>query len=485
MKAPAPRLLRVAGYGLAGLLGLACPASAAPVALDTLLRAPVPRDLAAFGRSVALSDDGQTVLVGAMDEGRVAFNGNAGAAYVFAPEGEGWGPGRILLSSDTDGDDRFGSDVALSADGNVALIGAFGEDCNVPQPGLTGCGAAYVFSRNGADWVEEAELTAATSPIDLFGFFVALAADGATALVAAHRQDCSLGEACGVVYVYARSGAAWTEQARLTPSDPQALAEFGSSVALSADGNIALIGSHRVDCSAGPGCGAAYFFLRSGGAWTETGRLTASDPEIYKLFGSAVALSGDGALALIGAPFSNCNASEDCGSAYLFTRGSAGWTEAQRIIPFDPTRFVQFGVAVALARDGSAALIGAPGISCPAVFACGAVYRFRPSGAFWVQDARIQAPSPPAQSLGFSVALSNLASTLLIGAPGSDCPPPLPCQGVGCPSYVGCGAAYIFGDLPVLEIPAASEAGLLLLTSALAGMAVFRLWRQRNRSIRR
>jgi FG-GAP repeat len=162
-----------------------------------------------------------------------------------------------LTTSDAAADDRFGASVALSADGTQALIGAFFTDCSAG----VGCGAAYMFVRQGQTWVEQQKLTALDAADDAFGGSVALSARGTTALIGAFIKNCSTGEfACGAAYVFVRQRGAWVEQQKLTASDAAAEAVFGRSVTLSARGTTALIGAHQAACSAGDNCGAAYVF---------------------------------------------------------------------------------------------------------------------------------------------------------------------------------------------------------------------------------
>jgi FG-GAP repeat len=74
----------------------------------------------------------------------------------------------------------------------------------------------------------------------------------------------------GAAWVFSRSGGVWTQQAKIVPSDaadkPPA---FGTSVALSADGNTALIGGPNDNCTLPPCLGSGWVFTRSGSTWSE------------------------------------------------------------------------------------------------------------------------------------------------------------------------------------------------------------------------
>jgi hypothetical protein len=113
--------------------------------------------------------------------------------------------------------------------------------------------------------------------------------------------------------VFTRSGGAWTQQgSKLTGSGESGAGDFGYSVALSGDGNTALIGGYKDNSFVG----AAWGFTRSGGAWTQQGsKLTGSGESGAGWFGVSVALSSDGNTALIGGPGDN----SWVGAAWVFT----------------------------------------------------------------------------------------------------------------------------------------------------------------------
>ncbi|HKM87349.1 MAG TPA: hypothetical protein VJX48_01975, partial [Xanthobacteraceae bacterium] len=97
------------------------------------------------------------------------------------------------------------------------------------------------------------------------GYSVALSADGTTAIVGGPDDNADIGAA----WVFTRSGGVWTQQgSKLVAGDAAGTSvEFGYSVALSADGNTAIIGGPADNGS----IGAAWVFTRSGGVWTQQG----------------------------------------------------------------------------------------------------------------------------------------------------------------------------------------------------------------------
>ena len=212
-----------------------------------------------------------------------------------------------------------------------------------------------MFTRSGATWTQQGlkispALTPNNTQSSRFGTAVALSSDGNTALIGG-PQD---GPGSGTVWVYTRSGSTWSPQRALNASDesgPFFLSEFGAAVALSSDGNTALIGGP--DDNNSPG-GAAWVFTRSGTTWSQQGpKLLATNG--VSSFGTSVALSADGNTALIGADETPVGV----GAAFLFTRSGTIWSQQQRLTGAGETGFGLFGHSVALASDGQTAMVGA------------------------------------------------------------------------------------------------------------------------------
>lgn len=256
-----------------------------------------------FGWSVAMSGD--TAVIGAhREDGR---NTDAGAAYIFARDGNGnWSEQTKLTASDGENFDFFGSSVAIAE--NTVLIGAPQSDAN----GLN-AGATYVFTHDGSgNWSEQAKLTASDgTSSDRFGAKLAIAGDMA---VVGARSAFDLDS--GAAYVFSRdSNGNWIERVKLMASDQTSGDLFAESVAISE--GTALVGAPQDSLRENPG--AAYLFTRdSAGDWSEEAKLTASDGHDANLFGVSVALSGGS--AVIGASGDEANGS-DSGSAYVFAQG--------------------------------------------------------------------------------------------------------------------------------------------------------------------
>jgi hypothetical protein len=251
-----------------------------------------------FGYSVAV--DGDMAVVGAIgdDDGGVY----SGSAYVFARAGGVWTEQAKLLPADGADEDDFGSSVAL--DGDTAVIGAFLDDDNGEDSG-----SAYVFTQTGGVWTEQAKLLPADG--DAEDYFGSVALDGDTAVIGAYLDDDD-DPRSGSAYVFTRAGGVWTEQAKLLPADGGFSDYFGFSVAVA--GDVAVIGAGRHDDN-GQDSGSAYVFTRAGGVWAETMKLSSADGDVEDNFGRRVALDGDA--AVIGAMWDDDNG-ENSGSAYVF-----------------------------------------------------------------------------------------------------------------------------------------------------------------------
>jgi hypothetical protein len=349
----------------------------------------------------SVSVSGSTAVVGAPLDDNAAGT-DAGAAYVFVESGGVWTEQAKLAPMDAATLDQFGFSVAIS--GDTAVVGAYLDD----NAGGSDAGSAYVFVRSGTVWTQQAKLTP-TDPGGNDWLGSAVAIDGDTIVVGAQRDDNAGGQNAGSAYVFVRSGTVWTQQAKLTASDGAAQDRFGIAVAL--QGDTAVIGAEGDDQGAFTDSGAAYVFVRSGVSWSQQGKLTSLDAATDDFLGVSVAVDGD--TALIGANRDNLGVATDAGSAYVFTRSAGVWTQAAQITALDATGGDFFGDSVAL--SGGAAVIGTAFDSTPAGSNTSSAYVFFGAGSSWVQQAKLIASDAAASDFfGRSVALDG--DTAIIGA---------------------------------------------------------------------
>ncbi len=353
-----------------------------------------------FGFSVALSGD--TAVIGALRDDNDVNGIDSGSAYVFTRSGTTWSRQAKLTATDGAANDTFGGNVALS--GDTAVIGALGDDDDVSG---VDSGSAYVFTRSGTTWSQQAKLTATDGAAgDEFGYSVALSGD--TAVIGAARDDDN-GNDSGSAYVFTRSGTTWSQQAKLTTADGAAGDVFSISVALS--GDTAVIGAD-LDDEKGDNSGAAYVFTRSGTTWSQQAKLTANDGAAGDLFGIRVALSA--VTAVIGAARDD-DKGDNSGAAYVFIRSGTTWSQQAKLTAADGAANDRFGTRVAI--SGDTAVIGAI-LDDDKGDNSGSAYVFTRSGASWRQQAKLIATDGAADDVfGWSVALSG--DTAVIGAPTS------------------------------------------------------------------
>lgn len=249
-----------------------------------------------------------------------------------------------IKASNTGAGDHFGSSLALSADGNTLAVGAYNEDSNATGVGgdandnsAVNRGAAYVFSRSAVVWSQQAYVKSSNAGANHnFGWSVALSGDGNTFATGAPQE----GSNAGAAYVFTRIGISWSQQAQVQASNAGNDDRFGSSVALSSGGN-ALAVSAIGEASSANGIdgnqnsdtdldsGAAYVFTRSVGIWSQKAYLKASNSQAGDAFGISLGLSADGNTLAIGATGEDSsatgidgsqgnNTAPDSGALYLY-----------------------------------------------------------------------------------------------------------------------------------------------------------------------
>jgi LPXTG-site transpeptidase (sortase) family protein len=383
------------------------------------LTAPDPGPQDAFGFAVAI--DGSTAVIGArnadLDQGGGLIK-DAGAAYVYTYNGKTWLLQAKLTAKGASAGDTFGVSVAIS--GSRILVGATGVDLTDPgEKGeeLKDAGAAYVFTRSGGSWTQQVRLTA-SDPAEEDSFGSAVAIDGGTAVVAAETKSLMPLVNLGAAYVFYNSGGKnWKEQAKLLPADPYLGDYFGSSVAI--DGGRIAVGAIQVPPIGESGPGKAFIFKRSGGTWVPEARLKAKGGHSGDGFGSAIALYGT--TVVVGAPFADPDLGQgrvaSAGAAYVFSRSGSTWKENAVLTASDGLAFNHFGDSVGIYSDLIVA--GADGATQAGNSGSGAVYIFKKSKDAWNPQTRaVTDPTQEDDLFGKSVAVSR--DWFVAGASGRD-----------------------------------------------------------------
>ena len=495
------------------------PSSTFPLKQVGYIKASNPSERAQFGDAIALSGDGNTLAVGARAESSAAagINGNqtdasafsSGAVYVFARAGDRWVQQAYLKASNPGINDQFGHLVALSADGNILAVSApfedsraTGVDGDQADNSLEQSGAIYVFARRGAVWFQQAYLKASNpgeaEDGDQFGFSLALSDDGTTLAAGAISEDSAdaringnqadnTANNAGAVYVFARTGSRWSQQAYVKSSSPNGADAndlFGYSVGLSADGNTLAVGAYDEAGSSNiingpednnaPGTGAVFVFTRSGASWSRQAYLKASTQDRADSLGAWVAISDDGNTVAAGAPdedslTTGINTVEtghsgrigtlddiSVGAAYVFIRSGTKWFQQASFKASNSGIEDWFGVRLALSGDGNTLAVSAPNEDGGAkgingrqddnsAGEAGALYLFTRAGATWTFQSYVKGSNTEAfDEFSSGVALSRNGA-LAVGARSEDGGARGANGNGNDNSVTGSGAVYLFG----------------------------------------
>ena len=377
-----------------------------------------------FGHGVAVSSDGSRIVIGARGADTSAVD--SGAAYIYSRSGTVWTQEAKLVASDRAASDRFGISASMTSDGARVAIGAYMLDGGQPD-----AGAVYIFSRSGTTWTQEAKLVASDRAAgDQFGVSVSMASDGSRVVIGARVADVGLTDT-GAAYIFSRSGTVWAQEAKLVASDRAAGDQFGNNVSMTADGIRVAIGAHCADAGV-VDAGAAYVFSRNGTAWTQEAKLVASDRAASDRFGISVSIAGEGSRLIVGA-YSGVTGAIDAGTAYVFSRNGVVWTQEAKLVADDRATQDYMGYSVSLVTDGSRVVIGAHYASRNGLANSGQIYIFVRSGSIWTQETKLSASDRAAGSLfGYPVSITGDGSRIVTGA------------WAAAAGAVDTGAAYVF-----------------------------------------
>jgi len=218
---------------------------------------------AAFGSDLAISANGTRLVVGAQHHLNNSDPAEiTGQAYVFDRTGDDWNQSQILAASNEQGGMQYGASVALSADGQFIVIGAPGESSSGfgvgGEQGDTASaesGAAYIYTLSGNAWVQSTYLKSENSDLgDRFGSDVAVNSDGSLIAVGAVGEGSSAealhgnvfdnsATESGAVYIFEREAAAWQQLSYVKSPNTDAGDRFGQWLSLDASGDALVVGA--------------------------------------------------------------------------------------------------------------------------------------------------------------------------------------------------------------------------------------------------
>jgi hypothetical protein len=348
-----------------------------------------------YGRAVAVSANGKVAVVGAF-----GHSGAEGKAYVYSSASGRWKLVDELYASVGSSGHQFGESVAISRNGRTIVVGATGAERDI--------GSAYVFNGSQRVWTQTAQLIPSDGGISsLFGASVAVSGDGGTVLVGAPRQHAGQGE-LGAAYVYSNASGSYQEITDLAAPSGVQSDLFGNAVGLSGDGHTAAIGSPGRG-----GRGATFVFDDSSGSWQQRAELTAPGGVTGDEFGGDVAISTTGTVIA-----ATANARQSLtGVTYVFTGAGSTWSAPVEITASDRSAGDRFGTSVSLSKRGATMAVGAMGRAN----GTGAEYVFRLSQGAWAQQVVLTASdAAPGNFYGIASSLTSNGRVLFIGAQGNE-----------------------------------------------------------------
>jgi hypothetical protein len=389
------RLLTLIGT-TALVLRLMGPLTAPAVVSGTLL-APGGDETGAYGKSVAISPDGNTTLVGA-PYSTIGANRDQGKVFVFNRAGA-WSLIQELTSSDGAENDSFGYSIAASEDGNTLVVGAPYKAAENRE------GAVYIFSRNEGAWTEQAIIHAPDgTSYNRFGYSVSISGD--TVAIGAPENNGGRGS----VYIYTGSGGTWMRQHKITHTLTWT---FGFSVAIGSDTVVVGTSGDYV---------GAYVYNRTGTAWPASPAaylaIVRSDYKSGDGFGYSVAIDPVGDAIVVGAPWWYTG-SYSIGHAYIFARSGADWTEQKILAATAPQAGAEFGASVGISRDGSTVMVGEPWRRNGEGDYTGATYAYTRGGSVWTEQQKVT-PTVLNSKFGTAVAVNQDGKHMVVGAPGAN-----------------------------------------------------------------
>jgi hypothetical protein len=362
---------------------------------------------AQFG-SVAVNGDGSIMVVGASGDGN-----NNGAAYVYSYVNGVWTEETKLIPSDSEGGAFFGLSLSMNASGDRFVIGAQNDN----STGGTNSGAAYVFSLVDGAWIEDTKIVPNDSEAGaLFGVSVEMNAAGDRVVIGARHDNAEGGTESGAAYVFSLVAGTWVEDAKLVPSDSEAGARFGGSVAMNSMGDRVLIGAYQDDATGGSDSGAAYIFTLVDGSWIEDAKLVASDSESGAGLGYSVSINGLGDRVILGAGGDNATGGTDSGAAYIFSLVDGSWVEDTKLIASDSDSGARFGQSVSMNSTGNLVLVAAWTDNSSGLDS-GAAYVYSFVNGTWIEVTKLIATDAQTEAyFGRFISMNEAGDRVAVGA---------------------------------------------------------------------
>lgn len=375
------------------------------------IQSPLPGTASNFGFRLAISADGKHLVASAVyavsNQGRAYY-------YTFNDVTKVWVLIQTIASPDAANNEQFGCSVTMSADGVHLVIGADNDDL---------FGAAYYYTRSGSVWSFQQKFRSSNiAQNDHFGYDMSMSADGKLLVVSANRTASPANS--GTVYTFTRTTGNWTEQSFMKAFDAVASDEFGKSVSLSPDGTKLLV-SAMLDDDMMSDSGTVYYYTRENNAWVFQSKFYSPSPSVNENLGIKIQITPDGNYAFV-STFAYLTYT---GVIYLFRRDGAYWYPVKQFTNSIPATNEFFGIGMSittsdmLAVGVSGAAGGAGRVKLYQFNKTPTLSDYRTTVTDYNQSnatllTRISAASAANDLFGSSIAVSNDAGHLVIGAIG-------------------------------------------------------------------
>ena len=298
------------------------------------------------GRRVAISGDGNTVIVGGQKE-----SSSANVVWIFTRTNGVWTQ-QGSFAGTAGSSSLSASSVGISDDGNTAVVGY-----NNNSPYLT----AWVYTRTNGVWSQPGSKLFEATGVAGSGFAslsVAISGDGNTAIVGNPNDDAPsdvFGAPPGAARIFTRTNGVWSQQGKLYPTTSSGRSPqfcIGHSVAISGNWNTVIVA----------GTSYTWIFTRTNGVWSQP-----TDLDYLNDVTDAVGISGDGNTVITGwgTAFAGYWGSSN-GVAYTYKMPAGGWKNKHaegyqgKLVGTGAHGPPMQGTSVALSLNGSTAIIGGP-----------------------------------------------------------------------------------------------------------------------------
>ena len=372
-----------------------------------------------FGRSVSLSLDNKTLVIGSHNEsnGTSPVTGN-GKVRIFsrASTTDEWSsvPDKVLYYATAK---VFGYITSISSDGNILAVGSYNDGNSE--------GSVYLYSRTSGNWSDTPDKVFKNNISNsLFGSSISISADGNT-LAVGSTGDSTYNTSAGSVRLYYRYFGTWLNAVQYTFYNGLANSYFGDSVSLSSDGRTLVVGSGSTS-TYGSIAGAVYIYSAPSNIWSNTPTIVLHNDVVGSRFGTRVSLSSDGNTLAVGAYDANTYGTS-AGSVRVYYRSNGSWSNIHQFEFYNSVAYSSFGLSLSLSSDGNTLAVGSENDTTYGANYFGSGYAYGTGSArIYYRSNGTWTNTPIAtlynssinlsSSFGNSLSLSSDGNTLALGA---------------------------------------------------------------------